>query len=133
MLTVANGGSRTRPVFPFFSVCLVYIPAAASPLHPPLTIPLLHPPPHLQPLLSSLHPPPVFLASCCRALEPVPCYIALHGHCQAVNAGTHFLFFCSLSLILRPDRFLPNYKGQDSKTDSRRNVGKVVVNRRTGP
>lgn len=71
--------------------------------------------------------------SCCSALEQCPLLQCSAWSQPGSQPRTPFLFFCNLSLILGPDRCFPNYKGQDSKNDLRRNVGKVVVNGRTEP
>lgn len=86
------------------------------------------------PTSSPSSPVSILDLSCCRALELVPCDSAL---LYVVTAGLSTRDTFSVLLQLKPysgpDCFLPNYKGQDSKNDLRRNVGKVVVNGRTGP
>lgn len=75
---------------------------------------------------------PVFLAAELGDLSPTPvlckALLCLLGHLAPL---THFPLFCKLRLILGSDPFHPIYKGQDSKTDLRRNVDKVVANLET--
>lgn len=69
--------------------------------------------------------------SCHRALEPVLWSSARSGSFAGLSSTDRFPIL--LQIKAHSDPFYPIYKGQDSKTDIRRNVDKIVVNSKTQP